>query len=136
MDKNIFKTILIALLLTSFLPGFKCSKVEDHNIRTSGCIKGKLVAKGPCSQYVIQLLSGDTANADKAANWIDPVTNTNYTNVFTVKNYCYFADPNVGYEFYFYLVKELTPMQCNTCTATRATPSQSNEVQYTGGVCE
>lgn len=135
MNKNTFITFFIALLLTSFLPGFKCSK-EEHNVKLSGCIKGKLVVRGPCGQYVIQALGGDTANADIAANWLDPETNTNYTNVFTVKNYCYFAHPNVGHEFYFHLVKELKPMQCIVCTATRATPSESNEIKYTGEICE
>jgi hypothetical protein len=134
MKKNLFFVLLIAFISMTFLPGFKCEK-EVADIKLTGCIKGKLVVKGPCGQYVIQVISGDVGNADIAANWLDPGTNTNYSNVFTVKNYCNFPAHNVGDEFYFYFIKQVNPMNCIVCLAFRATPSQVNEVHYTGSTC-
>ena len=134
MKKNPFVILFIALLTITFLPGFQCKK-EDTDTKLSGCIKGKLVVKGPCAQYVIQVLSGDPKNAAIAANWLDPETNTNYTNVFTVKNYCYFPSINPGDEFNFYFIKQVRKMDCIVCLAARATPAQGNEVQYTGSTC-
>ena len=118
----------------TFLPGFQCKKDSDDS-RLSGCIRGKLVVKGPCAQYVIQVLSGDPGNASIAANWLDPETNTNYTNVFTVKNYCYFPSVNQGDEFNFYFIRQEKPMECIVCMAARATPLENNEVKYMGATC-
>ena len=134
MKKSSFVIFCIAILTITFLPGFKCKK-EDTDTRLSGCIRGNLVVKGPCAQYVIQVISGDAGNADIAANWLDPETNINYTNVFTVKNYCYFPALNPGDEFNFYFIRQVKTMDCIVCLAARATPSQGNEVQYTGSTC-
>ena len=134
MKKNALFILFIALLAITVLPGFKCTK-EDADTKLGGCMRGKLVVKGPCAQYVIQVISGDASNADIAANWLDPETNTNYTNVFTVKNYCYFPALNPGDEFNFYFIKQVKAMDCIVCHALRATPSQGNEVQYTGSNC-
>ncbi len=134
MKKNPFVFGCILLFTITVLPGFQCRK-GNEDIRLSGCIKGKLVVKGLCSQYVIQVISGDTGNAAIAANWVDPDTNTNYTNVFTVKNYCSFPALNTGEEFYFYLIKQVRTMDCIVCLAARATPAEGNEVQYRGSIC-
>ena len=134
MKKKSFLILFVALVTITFLPAFQCRK-ENENIKLSGCIKGRLIVKGPCAQYVIQVISGDTGNADIAANWVDPETNTNYTNVFTVKNYCYFPALNPGDEFNFYFIKQVRTMDCIVCMAARVTPSQGNEVQYTGSTC-
>ena len=134
MKKRSFLILFVALITITFLPAFQCRK-ENENIKLSGCIKGRLIVKGPCAQYVIQVISGDTGNADIAANWLDPETNTNYTDVFTVKNYCYFPALNPGDEFNFYFIKQVRTMDCIVCMAARVTPSQGNEVQYTGSTC-
>lgn len=134
MKKRIIFILFAALPLIIFLPGFQCKKATVQN-RISGCIKGRLVVKGPCAQYVIQVISGDAGNADIAANWLDPETNTNYTNVFTVENYCYYPANNVGDEFYFYFIRDENIPNCIVCAAARATPIQKNEVEYTGATC-
>ena len=134
MKKESLFILFVALIAITFLPGFKCTK-EDADTKLSGCIRGRLVVKGPCAQYVIQVISGDAVNADIAPNWLDPETNINYTNVFTVKNYCYFPALNPGDEFNFYFIRQVKTMDCIVCMAARATPSQGNEVQYTGSTC-
>lgn len=134
MKRKFFFILLFALPAIIFLPGFQCKK-QDYDIKLSGCIKGRLVIKGPCAQYVIQVLNGDTGNASIAASWLDPETNINYTNVFTVKNYCYFPQVNQGDEFYFYFIKTVRPLSCIVCLAARPTPSEGNEIQYTGSTC-
>lgn len=134
MKRNPLIILFVAVFTITVLPGFQCRK-ENEDIRLSGCIKGRLVVKGLCSQYVIQVISGDTGNAAIGANWVDPETNTNYTNVFTVKNYCSFPALNAGEEFYFYFIKQVRTMDCIVCLAARATPSQGNEVQYIGSTC-
>lgn len=134
MRKKPFVTFCIALIIITFLPGFQCKK-ENDDTRLSSCIRGKLVVKGPCAQYVIQVISGDPGNAAIAANWLDPETNINYTNVFTVKNYCYFPALNLGDEFNFYFIRQVKTMECVVCLAARSTPSQGNEVKYIGSTC-
>ena len=134
MKKRILFIIFAALSAIIFLRGFQCKKATVEN-RISGCIKGRLVVKGPCAQYVIQVVSGDAGIADIAANWLDPETNTNYTNVFTIKNYCYSPTKNVGEEFYFYFIRDENIPNCIVCTAARATPTQNNEVEYVGTSC-
>ena len=126
--------VSIALVAFTFLPGFQCKKESDDS-KLSGCIRGKLVVKGPCAQYVIQVLSGDAGNASIATNWLDPETNTNYTNVFTVKNYCYFPSLNPGDEFNFYFIRQEKIMECIVCHALRAMPAEGNEIRYTGANC-
>ena len=135
MKLKLFPIIFIALILLVLLPGFKCVKEDIEDKKLSGCIKGKLLVKGPCAQFVIQVLEGDVKNASIAANWLDPETNTNYTNVFTVTNYCYFPGANVGDEFYFYFIRQVKTMECIVCHAARATPLQGNEIKYNGSVC-
>ena len=134
MKKRKLFILFVALTAIIFLPGFTCKK-ETIDTRLSGCIKGRLVVKGPCAQYVIQVISGDAGNADIAPNWLDPETNINYTNVFTVKNHCYFPALNPGDEFNFYFIRQVKTMDCIVCLAARATPLQGNEVQYTGSTC-
>ncbi len=134
MKKISFPLILIALMALIFLPGFQCKK-EIDDTKLSGCIKGRLVVKGPCGQFVIQVLSGDPGNAAIAANWLDPETNINYNNVFTVKNYCYFPSLTPGEEFFFYFIEQIKVMECIVCMAARATPAEGNEVKYMGTTC-
>jgi hypothetical protein len=134
MIRNSFIVLCIVAFTITILPGFQCRK-DYEDTRLSGCIKGRLVVKGPCAQYVIQVISGDAGNADIAANWLDPETNINYTNVFTVKNYCYFPALNPGDEFNFFFIKQVKTMDCIVCMAVRATPSEGNEVQYMGSTC-
>jgi hypothetical protein len=134
MKTNTLKVTLLSLLFITFLPGFQCKKAVVEN-RISGCIKGKLVVKGPCAQNVIQVISGDTRNVVIAANWLDPETNTNYANVFTVENYCFFPSQNVGDEFNFYFIRDENVSNCIVCGAIRATPTEKNEVEYIGTTC-
>lgn len=131
--KKITLALTVAILLLTFT-NFKCYKEHSGN-RLSGCIKGKLVVKGPCAQFVIEVLSGDTANVAVARTWNDPETGNSYSNVFTVKNYCNFPAPAVGNEFYFYVVKQEKIMECIICQAVRATPAVTNEIEYTGSSC-
>lgn len=131
--KKITLAVVTAGALLIFT-NFKCEK-EPANNRLSGCVKGKLVIKGPCAQYVIQVIDGDTANIAVDKMWNDPETGNNYSNVFTVKNYCNFSAPAVGSEFYFYVIKQEKTMDCIVCAAARATPPVANEIEYTGSKC-
>jgi hypothetical protein len=131
--KRTFLPVAVAITLLVFT-NFKCEKENSSN-KLSGCIKGKLIIKGPCAQFVVQVVGGDTANIATEKTWNDPETGNSYNNVFTVKNYCNFSAPAVGDEFWFYAIRQEKTMECIICMAARATPSVTNEIESSGNTC-
>jgi hypothetical protein len=129
--KKIFLYLVLTTTTLTFL-NFQCKKEQVVN-----CITGKLVVKGLCSQYVIQVIGSDTSELATDAVWNDPETGKTYNNVFTVSNYCDFPAMEVGETFTFRINQEKPILYCIICAAIRATPTAKNSIKYTGtGNCQ
>jgi hypothetical protein len=83
-------------------------------------LKGKLVLKGDCGLYVIEVLNKETYNNFEKQylselseqEWTDSNTGKKYQNVFLVKNHCTFpSNIKEGSLFYF----KLTNKDVNNC---------------------
>jgi hypothetical protein len=102
--------------------GFSCEKNE---LISAPCLKGKLVLKGICMNYVIELVDGniDTSLIEKL--WVNPMTKAEYENVFGLASICTFPE-NIaeGQEFYFTVLKLVEPSTCMQCKAYAPTPDK------------
>ena len=118
------KVVLIALAFVSFTCNKPASPISSEAV--SGCYTGKLVKKGICGQYVIELQSTRTQDLEIATTWNDPSSATNYQNVFTVANPCDFpASIKQGETFTFAIAsKEINT--CALCEAFTPTPAAKN----------
>jgi len=94
---------------------------------------GKLVLKGICMNYVIEVLDGDI-NSDLIVNeWTNEETNIVYNNVFALGSVCDFPD-NIeeGDTFQFSIETDNVSQNCAVCQAYSPTPSKSLKIK----VCE
>jgi hypothetical protein len=78
--------IISLLLFFCIAAGLSC---QPTRVAPSS-LTGKLVIDGPCGNYVIQVLQGTPGPGRVVASWKDTLSNTVYTNVFTVSNQCHF----------------------------------------------
>ena len=67
---------LVAFII---LLNISCNKSNDTLV---ACFKGKLVLKGICMNYVIQITEGDVDESLFESVWQNPLSNTTYQNVF------------------------------------------------------
>jgi hypothetical protein len=106
-----------------------CGKKPARELTNGDCLTGKLVVKGPCLQYVIEIVQGDTPQGKVAAEWKDPFDNKTYRNVFTVENSCDFpGDVAVGEKFRFTWTKAGSN-NCMRCEAYRDTPAENAAIR-------
>lgn len=119
-----FKVSFIALAFVLFSCSKPASSIASKAV--PGCYTGKLVKKGICGQYVIELQSSDKESLEIAAMWNDPSSATNYQNVFTVANPCDFpANIKQGEAFTFTIAgQEINT--CALCEAFTPTPAAKN----------
>ena len=75
---------LIAFII---LLNISCNKSNDTSV---ACFKGKLVLKGICMNYVIQIVEGSVNPTLFEQSWVNPFTNTTYQNVFGLESTCTF----------------------------------------------
>lgn len=114
-------------IVSFFLLSVVCNK-PDQEVMT--CYKGKLVLKGICMNYVIEVLEGNIDKSLYESSWKNPLTGTTYQNVFALDNICYFsASINQGDEFYFYIPKNPPPNTCAQCLAYSPTPDKKIYIQ-------
>ena len=110
-----------------FLLTISCNKSSDTSI---ACFKGKLVLKGICMNYVIQIIEGDIDKSLFESSWQNPVTNTSYQNVFGLESICNFPSTiNEGDEFYFTIPKNPKAQTCAQCLAYSPTPSKKINIE-------
>ncbi len=116
--KNIFITPLTLFILL----GLACKK---NNISSISCLKGKLVAKGICMNYFIELVDGNIDPSLIEKTWINPMTKTEYKNVFALGSICTFP-PNIaeGQEFYFSILDQPVASSCTQCQAYSPVPDK------------
>ena len=123
-NKNIFIPTMMIKYLVGFLIllNISCNKSNNSSV---ACFKGKLVLKGICMNYVIQITEGDVDKALYESSWQNPSTNTTYQNVFRLESICTFPSTiKEGDEFYFTIPKNPIPQTCAQCMAYSPTPSK------------
>ena len=94
--KHYNKNIFIPTKMIKYLVGFfillniSCNKSNNTSV---ACFKGKLVLKGLCMNYVIQIIEGDVDKALYESSWQNPSTKTTYQNVFGLGSIVYWILP-------------------------------------------
>jgi len=112
-------------ILFTLLTAATCNRATQTAPLKNNCFKGKLVIKGICMNYVVQVIEGDTSQLQVAATWVDETTDKTYSNVFALGSKCSFPAMEEGDEFYFTLAQK--PEEgCNVCLAYRPVPPVSN----------
>ena len=115
------------LLAFFVLLNISCNKSNDT---IQNCFKGKLVLKGLCMNYVIQIIEGDVDKALYESSWQNPSTKTTYQNVFGLGSICTFPSTiNEGDEFYFSIPKSSIVQTCAQCMAYSPTPSKKISIE-------
>jgi hypothetical protein len=106
-----------------------CNKADQPNVDYQPVVdyyKGKLVLKGLCLNYVIQIIEGSVDTALYEKRWVNPSTNTTYENVFRLGSICTFpSNIKEGDEFYFTIPKNPVVRICAQCKAYSPTPDKS-----------
>lgn len=113
------------ILLSSFFLFFTCNK-SVVSADSSTCVKGKLLIKGICLNYVIQVVDGDVNDHDVANVWKHPDTGVEYSNVFALGSKCSFPSTiEEGEEFNFKIVEKPAEESCIVCKAYSPVPPTS-----------
>ena len=104
-----------------------CKPTRPHG---SGPFTGKVVGS-ICSQYTIQLISGDMDPARYVKNWKHSGNDSVYHNVFALNNFCYFNTLHLqkGDVFEFRLLPDSAKESCVVCLAYEPTPPISNTIK-------
>ena len=115
MNKFIYLFALLFLL--------SCSK-NNSDTELESSYKGKLVVKGICMNYVIQVLDSDFDSSLIELNWINEFSDISYTNVFALGSVCDFPeDIEEGDEFNF-IIDNFKNNNCAVCLAYSPTPNK------------
>ena len=120
--------VVVGLLLM----GLSCEKNEQladrslaENDQFGTCLKGKLVLKGICMNYVIQLVDGKIDTNRIHLKWINPMTKVEYKNVFALGSICTFPESIAeGQEFYFSILDKPDTSVCVQCKAYAPVPDK------------
>lgn len=96
----------------------------------SKSLTGKLVVKGICMNYVIEVIDGDIDENLIEENWTHPTTNDTYNNVFALGSLCDFPD-NIqeGDTFQFTAITEESTEECAVCLAYSPVPEKSLRIK-------
>jgi len=125
--KHMKRTMFLPIIMLLFAgAGFNCqpSKIKPASLT------GKLVINKPCGHYVIQVLSGDVDPGFLVKSWRDSITNTSYSNVFTVANSCNFTGSGLSpNDVFTFKINDTSFVQnCMLCMIFYPTPVVSNTV--------
>jgi hypothetical protein len=122
------KYILVLASVFVMLSCTKESKTNNFNsskFDSNKCIKGKLVLKGICMNYVIEVVSGNIDSSLIESNWENPLTHDVYKNVFGLASICTFPPTlNEGDEFYFTIPQSPVDQLCIQCKAYSPIPTK------------
>ena len=130
MPRNILQPSLLLLIA---LFSLQCRRSNEPTISSHPAeliYTGKLVISGPCSQYVIQVPAGEVDSSLVTTNWKDRSTDSVYTTVFTVTDYCTFASYNLskGDSISFMFAANPPVQTCVRCDIYVPTPPASDAV--------
>jgi hypothetical protein len=122
MCKNIYYLLLLIILAS-------CSKQDSVDI--SEVFIGKLVKKGICLNYVIEVNDPTFPQDMIELNWVDASSGKNYSNVFTLKNICSFPS-NIDEEGSFkFFIENKEDKLCRVCLAFTPVPSKFISITVT-----
>jgi len=114
--KRFFKLIFVILLLI-----LSCSKDEE---KSSDIYIGKLVKKGICLNYVIEVNDNEFPQSLIEKKWIDEFSNIEFKNVFTLESVCDFPTTlNQGDTFKFKIGNNSKNI-CAVCKAYTPVPNK------------
>jgi hypothetical protein len=115
MNKFIYLFALLFLL--------SCSK-NNSDSELESSYKGKLVVKGICMNYVIQVLDSNFDSSLIELNWTNEFSGISFTNVFALGSVCDFPE-NIeeGDEFNF-IIDNFKNNNCAVCLAYSPTPNK------------
>lgn len=115
MNKFIYLFALLFLL--------SCSK-NNSDTELESSYKGKLVVKGICMNYVIQVLDSNFDSSLIELNWTNEFSGISFTNVFALGSVCDFPeDIDEGDEFNF-IIDNFKNNNCAVCLAYSPTPNK------------
>ena len=123
----------LLLILFTVLTAATCNPNTETALAVN-CFKGKLVIKGICMNYVVQVVQGDTSKLKVAATWMDETTDKTYNNVFALGSKCNFPDMQEGDEFYFVL-DSTVKQDCAVCMMYYPVPSKKLSIRVINEPC-
>ena len=124
------KRALLFLLFPFIFSALSCDKsfgisYEKGQQASKKCIKGKLILKGICKNYVIGIVNGEIDASLFEKVWVNPMTKVEYVNVFGLASICTFPENIVeGQEFYFSVLDRAEPSTCELCKAYAPVPDK------------
>ena len=115
MNKFIYLFALLFLL--------SCSK-NNSDSELESSYKGKLVVKGICMNYVIQVLDSDFDSSLIELNWTNEFSDISYTNVFALGSVCDFPDNIEEGDDFNFIIDNSKDNNCAVCLAYSPTPNK------------
>ena len=121
--------IIPVLLINLVMFFFSCETEKKKTEGLETCFTGKLVKKGICMNYVIEVMD---ENFDKnliEINWLDDSSNQEFQNVFTLASVCDFPNDIMEGDIFNFSVLENYNQQCAVCLAYTPTPEKSINIR-------
>ena len=122
MKKTTYFLAICCLLLLS------CDQEDDRVLPCAECpttYTGKLLLKGVCMNYVIEVTDGPIDPDLIAQSWVHEWSNVGYQNVFALGSICDFpAYIEEGQTFQFSIVAEDLTQDCAVCEAYTPVPNK------------
>ena len=121
--------IIPLFLINLVMIFFSCETETKKTESLETCFTGKLVKKGICMNYVIEVMD---ENFDKnliEINWLDDSSNQEFQNVFTLASVCDFPNDIMEGEIFNFSVLENYNQQCAVCLAYTPTPEKSLNIR-------
>ena len=101
-----------------------CSENQILSYNSENLVRGKLVIKGICMNYVIEVLGNNIDKNLIEKSWTNEFTKISYENVFGLGSICDFPDDiDEGDEFSFSILEEKDQI-CANCKAYSPTPKK------------
>ena len=124
-NMNIKKSFFL-FFITIF---FSCNKDIEKTADLEICFSGKLVKKGICMNYVIEVLDPMSDKNLVEISWRDEFSDKEYQNVFTLGSVCDFPIDIMEGDIFNFSVIENYNQQCAVCLAYTPTPEKSLNIR-------
>lgn len=121
LNEKYMKQFYSSLALILILCGCQRSELD---VCLQEHYKGKLVIKGICMNYVIELVEGNLDEDLYVTQWVDEFTGKKYQNVFALGSVCNFPDRIEEGDLFEFVLKNKTE-NCAVCEAYRPVPNKS-----------
>ena len=106
-----------------------CSENQISSYNLENLVRGKLVIKGICMNYVIEVLDSEFNKNLIEIIWVDEFSDKEYQNVFTLASVCDFPNDIMEGEIFNFSVLENYNEQCAVCLAYTPTPEKSLNIR-------